>query len=192
MLKTNARKITISAVLAALSFVYIAFMPTIIVPAWSFTPFSHLFLVIACFISPYTAAMTYLAVLGGFIFKTGDPLIWLRAGSHIVWMTFLTFYVGKFGLKSKKHIAIAVGITAVLHAGAEILAVLIGLAVGMQLSSLPENMGLTYYILIVVGLGTFGHHCLDYAAGLFVYKAARIERILNNRGIENYENQNRH
>jgi len=187
MLKTNSLKITVSAVLAALSFVYIAFVPiSFDLGVWSFTLFSHVFLVIACLISPYTAAMTCLAVLGGFVFKTPNYFIWLRAGSHIFWAVFLALYARKFGLKSKKHIAIALGITAVLHAGAEILAVLAGLAIGW------EGVNTAYYILLVVGLGTLGHHCLDYAAGLFVYKAARVEKILNNhnKGKESYDSEN--
>lgn len=165
-------KITISAALTALSFVYIVFMPTIDLGVWSFTPFSHMFLFIACFISPYTAIMTFLAVTGGFILKTGNYLIWLRAASHLFFMAFLAVYVKFFGLKSKKNITIAAVCTSILHAGFEILAVVIGLSVGFK------GEGSLYYIFLVVGLGTIGHNCLDYFTGLFIYRISKIDKIL--------------
>ncbi|MCL1900821.1 MAG: hypothetical protein FWG51_00290 [Firmicutes bacterium] len=170
-------KITISAVLTGLSLVYIVFMPTIDLGVWSFTPFSHIFLFIACFISPYTALMTYLAVLGGFIIKTGNYLTWLRAASHLFFIVFLVIYIKIFKLKTKKHIAIAAACTSVIHAGFEILAVIIGLAAGF------EGNGTVYYILLVVGLGTMGHNLLDYFAGFFLYKVSKLERFVKSRTI---------
>jgi len=168
-------KITISAVLTALTLVYIVFMPTIDLGVWSFTPFSHAFLFIACFISPYTAVMTYLSVLGGFIIKTGNYLIWLRAASHLFFVVFLVIYIKFFKLKSKKHIIIAAAVTAALHAVFEILAVLFGLVLGFGDIKL---YGTVYYILLVVGLGTIGHSLLDYFAAFFLYKVCRIERLI--------------
>jgi len=175
----KTKKITISAVLTALSFVYIIFMPGINIPLWSFTPFSHIFLFIACLISPYTAFMTYLAVVGGFILRPGATyFVWLRAASHLFFIIFLVIYIKIFKLKSKKHILIASACTAVIHAGFEVLAVLLGLAVGF------EGNGTLYYILVVVGLGTLGHSLLDYFAAIFVFKVSRLEKFIEPNQIE--------
>jgi len=118
-----------------------------------------------------------LAVLGGFAFKdAGAVLVLLRAASHIFWVLFLALYIKRFGLKKKKHLTIAFGVTAVLHAGFEIIAVIIGLAAGLGTS--PTTIGLYFWLFVVVGLGTAGHNTLDFAVGLLVYKVSRVELLL--------------
>lgn len=168
-------KITISAVLTALSLVYIVYMPTIDLGVWSFTPLSHIFIFIACFISPYTALMTFLAVLGGFMLKTGNYFTWLRAASHLFFVVFLIVYIKIFKLKNKKHVIIAGLCASVIHAVFEILVVLLGLGIGLDVNN---QYGTVYYVLLVVGLGTLGHSLLDFSAGFFLYKISKIERFL--------------
>jgi len=131
MKKNNTLKITVSAMLTALSLIYIWLMPTIDLGVWSFTPFSHAPLFIACLISPYTALMTYLAVVVGFVLKGASYLVWMRAASHLFFVVFMVLYIKFFGLKTKKDIFIVAVLTAILHAFMEIIAVIIGVAAGL-------------------------------------------------------------
>ncbi|MCL2177059.1 MAG: hypothetical protein FWB72_03845 [Firmicutes bacterium] len=172
----RTKKITISAVLSSLSFVYIFFMPTIDLGVWSFTPFSHLPLFVAAFISPYTALMTYLAVLLGFIASTPNPLVWLRAGSHIVFVVFLCLYVKYRGVKTTRDIIFLAISTAILHAVFEIIAVLIGLAVGFTVNTADYHLVL--FIVLVLGLGTVGHNTIDFFGARFVLNVTKIEVAL--------------
>jgi len=175
-MNNKTKRITVSAVLTALSLVYIYFMPMIDIGVWSFTPFSHLFLFIACMIEPYTALMTYIAVFFGFMFKTTNQLIWLRAASHLFFALFMSLYVKLRGLKTKKDIAITAAGTSLLHAGFEVIAVLIGLAVGFTAKMYDYNA--TQFVILVVGLGTIGHNLLDYFTALFVFKVTKAEKLL--------------
>ncbi|MCL1944543.1 MAG: hypothetical protein FWF56_01885 [Firmicutes bacterium] len=172
---TRTQKITMSAMLSALSIVYLYFIPTIDLGVWSFTPFSHIFIFIGCLISPYTGIMTYITTLASFMLKSGNYFVWLRAASHIFFVVFLLFYAKFRGIKTKKDIAITFVGTSIIHTLFELGAVLLGLAVGM--SGVNST---AYYLLFVLGVGNILHNCLDYGVALALYKKSLLpvlERI---------------
>jgi hypothetical protein len=169
---SRVQKITLSAMLTALSFAYLFIVPTIDLGVWSFTPFSHLFIFLAAFISPYTAFMTYAAVLLGFFLKTANQFIWLRAASHIFFVTALVATIKIKPIKGVAHFTVVALIIGVIHGVMEALSVFIGLA------WLSGNDS-AYYIIGVVGGGGFVHSMIDiFAAYLIFLNLKRIFKWL--------------
>ena len=178
---TKSQKMTISAVLTALSLVYLYFMPTFDLGVWSFTLFSHIFLFIACFVSPYTALMTYIASLVSFILKTSNYLIWLRAASHLFWIIAVVLYIRFKGIKSKKDIAITAIMSALIHTILEVLAVILGLSFGIQ-----GNSGF-YYLFLALGIGNIVHNTIDFIVALLVHQKVIGKLYRNTSPIKNIQ-----
>jgi len=147
--------------------VYLVFMPTVDLGVWSFTPLSHIFLFIACFVSPYTAFMVYVTTFFSFFIKTGNYFVWLRAASHLFFVVFLVFYIKIKGVKTKKDLAITYTLTALIHTVFEILFVVIGLQVGLQ-----GNSSL-FYLLVVLSIGNIVHNTLDYTVALLIFNKTK-------------------
>lgn len=173
MKTSQTKKIAITALLIALSFVMPYFMPTITLPFTTFTLFSHVPVIIAMFVSPFTALMSCIGTALAFFLKT-SPIVALRAASHIFFALPGSIAIDK-GLITK-GISIFLGclVLGIIHGVAEIIVVAIFLGVQGQTFTL-------YYIMIEVGLITLGHHCIDYIFSLVVYKSCAQAKLLENK-----------
>lgn len=169
----RTKEITISAMLTALSIVYVRFMPTIDLGVWSFTPFSHIFIILGVFISPFVGIFTCLGTFFGFLLKGATPFVLMRAGSHIVFVFVMILLLKRMGsLDTKKIITLSI-ITALVHAVFEVIAVYLSIAIGI-----PVANQTIYYILAVVGGGTFIHSIIDFFAGFAVFKALKKSKVI--------------
>lgn len=170
---SQTKKITITAILIALSFVMPYFMPTITLPFTTFTLFSHAPVIIAMFVSPFTAVMGCLGTTLAFFLKT-TPIVATRAASHILFALPGSLAINK-GLFTKGFSIFLGGLLlGVIHGVAEIIVVAVFLGV--------TDVSFTlYYIMIEVGLITLGHHCVDYIVSLVVYKSCSRANLLENK-----------
>ncbi|HHW89822.1 MAG TPA: hypothetical protein GX745_02820 [Clostridiales bacterium] len=170
---SKTKKIAITAILIALSFVMPYFMPTITLPFTTFTLFSHVPVIIAMFVSPFTAIMGCIGTTLAFFLKT-SPIVALRAASHILFALPGSLAINK-GLFTKGFsIFLGGALLGVIHGAAEIIVVAIFLGV--------TDVSFTlYYIMIEVGLITLGHHCVDYIFSLVVYKSCSRANLLQNK-----------
>lgn len=189
IMKTNKalKSLIVSAMLTAISFVFVYFVPTIDLGVWSFTLGSHVPTFIACFISPYVAVFTYLGTLLAFMIKVGNPIVWLRAGSHLGFVVLALLIFRKVespsqGISVYKHnyfepgtnagvyvkIVLIALLLAVVHAALEVLAVLVGLSIGISVANSSAE-----YILITVGVGTMIHSLLDFFIAYLVFVPLR-------------------
>ncbi len=166
----STKEIVIAAMLSALSLLYIRLMYTVPIPPWSFTPFSHVPLMLGILISPFVGIMTCIGTFFGFVWKGSDPIILLRAGSHI-FFTLLMIIMLRWGRYKSAGKLIALNcIVAVVHAAAEVLAVLVASWAGI---SVPADRLGAYYLLLVVGVGTMGHSTLDFFVAYMFTKVLR-------------------
>lgn len=172
MFNSKTKKIAVSAMLVALSIAYILVMFKVDLGYWSFTPFSHIFIMIGTFVSPYVGIFTTIGTVIGFL-PTGNPLIWLRAGSHIFFVLFLIFMIKKYPLTSVKNMIIVSIPVSIVHALAEIAVVYLALEISI-IDSLPA----LEYILYSCGIGTFLHSMIDFFAAVGVMKLLRKANVL--------------
>lgn len=124
----------------------------IYIPPFSATLGSHVPTVIAMFISPWVAALVGVGSAFGFMITLG-PVIALRAAVHIV--------VGVFGAKlvQKGYKSwMVLLLTAIPH------------ALGEAIVVIPFGFDL-YSALVVVGIGTFFHHGVDFSIGLVLKRS---------------------
>lgn len=145
-MKNNIKILTYSALLIAISIVIpiqFRFLRIEIGP-FSATILSHLPLFLSMMISPFSALIVGVGSTLGFFLAGSAPWIVARASTHIV--------VGFVGAKLfKKGISFPtiIAITAPIHGGLELLAVLPWYGVNL------------YKLLVVVALGTVIHHGID-------------------------------
>ncbi len=157
--RSNIKSITIAGLLTALAIVIPLFMPKLPVPQpFSVTPASHLPVILAMFVSPFTVVCT---VIGSSIafFITLGPIVALRAFSHLLFAL-----VGCYLLKRKYNLFLVILATALLHAFGEIIVVLAFSMFGMAEAT-------AYFLWGVTGGITLLHHCFDFFLTMIVYKA---------------------
>lgn len=176
MKKINTKTVATTAVLVALSFVMPYFMPTIVLPFTTFTLFSHVPVIIAMFISPYTAIMACIGTTFAFFLKT-TPLVALRAASHIVFIMIGSFTIkNNFGTKGL-GIPITGFLLGIVHAVLEITVVVLFFTIVNSVSLTAQ------YAIVEVGLITLMHHCIDYTVSFVIYKSGVKARLLENKFI---------
>lgn len=159
--RSNIKSLTIAGLLTALAIVIPLFMPKLPVPQpFSVTPASHLPVILAMFISPFTVLCTVIGSTIAFFISLG-PIVALRAFSHLLFAM-----VGCFLLKKKYNLFLVLFITAVLHAAGEITVVFVFSLFGMSDATV-------YFLWGVTGGITFLHHCFDFALTMIVYHALR-------------------
>lgn len=156
----NVKSLVLSGLLTALSIVIPLFMPKLPVPQpFSVTPASHLPIILAMFVSPYTVVC---AAIGSFIaYLTLGPIVALRALSHILFAL-----TGYYLLKKNYNLIIVIVVTMLLHAFGEIMVVFAFSLFGMA------NIMLDFLFTITGGI-TMLHHCFDFILTLIVYKALK-------------------
>ncbi len=165
----KTKLITVSALLTALSFIYTYLMPTIIIPAWSFTPFSHTTLMLGTMLSPYVGIMTALGTLAGFMLKTPDVLIWMRAASHIIFVLLMIIVFRTRAIDNPRKFWTLNIVVALVHAVLEVAAILVAIPMGL----LPQQNQTFYYIFIAAGLGTTAHSIIDFCAAFLLLSVLR-------------------
>lgn len=171
--RVNTKQIAITGVLIALSFIMPYFMPTITLPFTTFTLFSHVPVIIAMFISPFTAAFASVGTAIAFFLKT-NPIVGFRAASHIFFTLPGAFAINKGLINKSWGILLGLLITGLIHGVAEIVVVAAFLGASGKTFTL-------YYIMIEVGLITLAHHCVDYIVSLIVYQSCSKARLLENK-----------
>lgn len=171
----KTKKIALSAMLVALSILYIMVMTMFNLKVdlgyWSFTPFSHLFVMLGALISPYVGIFTAIGTVIGFI-PTGNPTTLLRAGSHIFFVLLLVVIQKRLPLTSAKNMAIVSVLVGIVHSVFEIFSVYV--AVWLSLAPMPAME----YILISCGILTFLHSNLDFFAAVGVKRVLVRAKVL--------------
>jgi len=172
---SRLKNLTISAMLAALSFILPYFVPPVVLPLWTMTLTAHVPVFISIFISPLTAVMTTLGTTLAFFLKfPANFEVTLRAASHIVFVL-LAILLLKAGF-GKKNIFQTVGFAVVIsavHALAEMLVIGVYLYLGII-----TNSNALYYLLVAVGLGSFVHSLIDFAIAFTIYKTLQKARLI--------------
>ncbi|HEY8443218.1 MAG TPA: hypothetical protein VIL24_00205 [Clostridia bacterium] len=171
--KVNTKQIALTGVLIALSFVMPYFMPTVTLPFTTFTLFSHMPVILAMFISPFTAVFASIGTAIAFFIKT-NPMVGLRAASHIFFTLPGAFAINKGLINKGLSIILGALVLGVIHGAAEIVVVAAYLGAGGKSFTL-------YYIMIEVGLITLMHHCVDYIVAFVVYQSCARARLLPNK-----------
>lgn len=174
--KNRTKEITLSAMLTALSIVYIAFMPTLDFGLWSFTPLSHIFIMLGVFISPYVGLFTCVGTFVGFFAKGVPPLVLLRAGSHVFFVLLFVFMLKKFNAKKTVNLILICLAIGVVHAVAEVAVAYIG-AEFLGFGSYDRET-IAYTLFFVVGGGTLAHSIVDYFAAFAVHNVLERAKIL--------------
>jgi len=138
-MKTNLKKMVISSLLIAMSIIIpVIFGPflKVYIPPFSATLASHVPMFIAMFLGPFEAAVVGIGSVVGFLFAIGDPIVAMRASSHIV-----VGYIGAKMIVKKMSYGKVVAFTAPIHGVFEGLVVLLS--------------------IVVTGIGTIIHHVID-------------------------------
>ena len=155
---------TVAALLSALGIAIPMFAPKIIIEPASFTLASHVAVFIAMFISP-VVAITVALISGIGFFIAGFPLVVvLRALTHLIFASLGAFILKKNNnilLSPKTSVPFAVLIS-LIHAIAEVSIVsLYYFGTGAAINS--------YYIFVLVGIGTLVHSLVDFSIAGFVW-----------------------
>ncbi len=155
----SIKSLTIAGLLTALAIVVPLFMPKLPVPQpFSVTPASHLAVILAMFVSPFTVICTVIGSTIAFFAILG-PVVAMRALSHIIFAL-----LGYYMIKKRYNLFLTLAITAILHGLSEAIVVSIFGFFGMADSTL-------YFVWGVTGGITVLHHCFDFGIAMIVYKA---------------------
>lgn len=145
-MKTNLKKMVISSLLIAMSIIIpVIFGPflKVYIPPFSATLASHVPMFIAMFLGPFEAAVVGIGSVVGFLFAIPDPIVAMRASSHIV-----VGYIGAKMIMKKMSYGKVVAFTAPIH----------GIFEGLVVLIFTGNIVLS---IIVTGIGTIVHHVVD-------------------------------
>lgn len=151
--RLQTKELLYGALLAALAIIIPLFFRgwlQIVMPPFSATLGSHVPTMLAMFISPPVAALVGVGSALGFLITLG-PLIALRAATHII----IGVLGARFFRRGMRPSAV-LAVTAIPH------------ALGEALVVIPFGFDL-YSALIVVGMGTLFHHCIDSTIALVLY-----------------------
>ncbi len=143
----------------------------IIVGPYSATLMAHVPVIIAMFISPWTAIFTAVGTTIGFFF-TAPIIVAVRAASHIAFAI-----LGAYFIKKGMRIVPVALITGIIHAVFEGIVVMIFYAGGLSEPTAGYTIAALVWITI---LGTFAHHCVDFAISYIVGKALARAKMMPN------------
>ncbi|MGE5509261.1 MAG: hypothetical protein ACM3RP_12380 [Chitinophagales bacterium] len=158
----KTRELVVTALLAALSLVIplaLGGYLTITVPPFTATVASHVPVMLAMLVSPWSAFMTGLASALGFLIRFGTPVVAARALMHAVFGL-----AGAVLIRRGSRFATALLATWPLHALTEALVVL---PFGFTLAKAG----------LVVGVGTALHHLIDSVIALAVRRLVSLPRF---------------
>ncbi len=174
--KFSAKDISIAAMLAALALLIPMIMPfkLVLEPIFSATFAAHVPGILSMFVSPFAVIGTALGSAIGFGLTIN---IW------VAMRAFMHLFFGLLGyhlLKKNYNIFLVILLTGLLHAVSEMVVGLISLPFVVT----PDG-GILFYLLITVGLGTFIHHCIDFAISLVILAALKSAKLIS--GTINYK-----
>lgn len=162
----SIKSLTIAGLLTALAIVIPLFMPKLPVPQpFSVTPASHLAVILAMFVSPFTVVCTVIGSTVAFFVALG-PIVAMRAFSHIIFAL-----VGSYMIKKRYNLFLMLVITAILHGLGEVVVVSFFALFGMGNTAM-------YFIWGVTGGITVLHHLFDFGIAMIVYNALRMAKGL--------------
>ncbi len=154
-MKTNVKKMVITALLIAISLIIpIVFGPflKVYIPPFSATLAAHVPLFVAMYLGSFEAGVVGLGSAVGFLFAIPDPIVALRATSHIV-----VGYVGAKLVDKNMSYKKVVAITSPIHAIIE----------SVMVYALTQNIFLAF---VVTAIGTLVHHMIDGVIALPILK----------------------
>ena len=168
----KTRDLVVSALLIAIGIlipmIFTGLPFRIVVGPYSATLMAHVPIIIAMFISPWTAVFTAVGTTIGFFF-TAPFVVAVRAASHIVFAI-----VGAYMLKRGSNLIVTGISTGIIHAVFEGIVVLIFFATGASTSDTYSSVAMMW---ITMG-GTLAHHVVDFAIAVAVGSAlARAHMI---------------
>ena len=174
--KFSAKDISVAAMLTALALLIPMIMPfkLVLEPVFSATFAAHVPGILAMFVGPFAVVGTALGSAVGFGLTIN---IW------VAMRAFVHMFFGLWGcqlLKKNYNIFLVILLTGLMHAGSEMLVGLISLPFVVT----PAK-GILFYILVTVGLGTFIHHCIDFAISLVILGALKSAKLIS--GTVNYK-----
>ena len=167
-LKTNlkTKDMVVSALLIAIG-ILIPMIFTgppfrIIVGPYSATLMAHVPVIIAMFISPWTALFTTIGTTIGFFF-TAPIIVAVRAASHIAFAL-----MGAALIRKRMNATLICILTGIVHAIFEGVVVMVFYVGGIS----APNAGYTISMLVLITvIGTFAHHIVDFIISYIVGKA---------------------
>ncbi len=169
----KTKDMVISALLIAIGIlipmVFTGFPFRWVVGPYSATLMAHVPVIIAMFISPMTAILTAVGTTIGFFF-TAPLVIAVRAASHIVFAILGALFINK----GMKVLPLCLT-TGVIHSVLEGIVVMIFFTGG--LSTPAEGYSIAALVWITI-LGTFVHHCVDFAISYGVGKGLARAKML--------------
>lgn len=169
-------RLAVAALLCAVGIMIPMVMPVkVYIPPMSFTLASHVAIFLAMCISPMTALAVSLGTTVGFVFSGLPVDVWLRALSHVVWAVGGALWLKKhpdtfYNAGSNALFCLAL---AAVHALLELCVVFslyLGGAAGMAEKFAQGGFGA---IILLVGLGTAVHSCVDYVVSVLVWHPIR-------------------
>ena len=159
-MRKKTKELTITALLTALAITIPLVMPSIppfkvVMPPFTATLASHVPLILSMFISPFSAVMTAIGSALGFLFAFPDPIVSVRAATHI----FFTV-AGAMMIRKKMNPVWTILVTLVLHSLSDMLTVYLAADFFHMSALLKGNtMG---YVQAWIGIGTSVHHLVDF------------------------------
>lgn len=151
-MNNKTRDVVLASLLTALSILITFSFKLPVPPPFSLTPGSHVPTMIALFINPFVTVLTVIGSCIGFIISTGNPVVVLRAASHIFFAM-----LGMYMIKKKDvNIFVVIIVTSIVHAGGEALIVYF-----LTPLLLPDNKTALTTLTWFAFIGTLVHHYLD-------------------------------
>lgn len=165
---SKLQKMCAAALLCAIGIMIPSVMPIrLVLEPMSFTLGSHVALFIGMFISPAVALTVALGTTLGF-FLGGFPLVVvLRAASQVVFVLLGALWLKKRPqlLSTPAGLASFALVTGVVHALGEVAVCCAFYFGGMANYTDPVRV-----LLLLVGVGTLVHSCVDFALSVLIYK----------------------
>ncbi|MBE7035635.1 MAG: ECF transporter S component [Ruminococcaceae bacterium] len=166
--RMDMKKVTVSALLTAMAIIIPNYMPKLVLePIFSATFAAHVPGIVALFLGPAAVIGTAIGSALGFFMSLANPWVSARALLHLVFGL-----VGYYMAKERYNIFLLLLVTGIIHAASEML---VGL-VSLPFIAAPPSI--VNYILVTVGLGTFIHHCIDFAIVLLIYTPLYKAKVL--------------
>ena len=159
-MRKKTKELTLTALLTALAIAIPLVMPAVvpfkvIMPPFTATVASHVPLILSMFISPFSAVMTAIGSALGFLVAFPDPIVSIRAATHI----FFTV-AGAMMIRKKMNTVWTILVTMVLHSLSDMVTVYLAADFFHMSALLKGNtMG---YVQAWIGIGTSVHHLVDF------------------------------
>jgi len=144
----------------------------------SFTLASHVPVMISMFISPMSALIVSIGTALGFLLSGMPVVIAVRALSHIVFALIGAVLISKNFVNIKDHgkLAILGLLLAVIHGVMEVI-VTVPFYLSGALSEGFYTNSFAYGIILLVGVGTIVHSCVDFLITIFIVKVLKRARV---------------